>query len=88
MTQETVKDTHNLYSKSFVTQFLDRLCTIMMLRPWNRRSQQRVICSKSGRIWTYLRPQLHNINELEETVYETNVALDVMRQYCHHSNYA
>ena len=51
----------------------------MALRTVNRRSQQRVRWWEGGPIWTYLRPQLHQINELEDGVNEEDLAHDIER---------
>ena len=82
MAPKTVNGTQNLFSKSFVTHFSDQPRVITVLRYSSRRSQQRVPWCKHDRIWTYLRPHLHEFDEFEETVNEANVAHDIKSKLC------
>ena len=79
MTPDRLRGTYNICSKTFVTRFSDRPWVIMALRNVNRRSQQRMRWWKWGPIWTYLRSQLHQINDFEGRVNEEDVDNDMKR---------
>jgi len=80
MTPKTINGILDLCSKSFSTHVSGQLLVLWSKRTSHRRSQQRVTKRKGGRIWSLWRPQLYEINEFEETVYEVDVARDIKRK--------